>query len=106
MTIDDVALVLLCLSAPAATLYPLLFGFTTRWHESLIGRALLTKAVGLALLIDISLTYRILGADYQGRDVARLTVFGLITVGVWMQLYALVRQKRRDWLTRHLEETS
>jgi len=94
---DDWALLLLLLAAPAATLYPAVLVATTRWHQSLIGRALLTKAVGLALLIDLSLAYRVLGADYQGRDAARLTVFGLITIGVWMQLYALLRNKVRQW---------
>lgn len=96
MNIDDVALVLLLLTAPPSTLYPIVFGLTTRWRGTLMGPALLTKSIGLALLVDLSLAYRVLGAGYQGRDVARVTVFALITVGVWMQTYALLRQKHRE----------
>jgi hypothetical protein len=81
--------------APAATLFPLLYGLTTPWWRSLIGRALMTKAVGLALLIDISLLYTWLGDDYFLRDAVRLTVYGLIFVGVWLQLTALFVEKYR-----------
>ena len=40
--------------APPATLFPILYAFRP-WYRSLIGRALMTHSVGLALLIDISL---------------------------------------------------
>lgn len=100
MSAEDVALILLLISAPPATLFPLVYGLTAPWHRSLIGRALMTKATGLALLIDISLTYRLLGADYQGRDAVRLTVFALITVGVWMQFIALLHEKHAGSLRK------
>jgi hypothetical protein len=95
MNADTAAVILVVGMAPAATLFPLLYGFTTPWWRSLIGRALMTKAVGLALLIDISLAYQWLGDDYFLRDVVRLTVYGLIFVGVWLQLTALFVEKYR-----------
>jgi hypothetical protein len=95
MNADTAAVILVVGMAPAATLFPLLYGLTTPWWRSLIGRALMTKAVGLALLIDISLAYQWLGDDYFLRDVVRLTVYGLIFVGVWLQLTALFVEKYR-----------
>lgn len=94
MTSDTAAFLLLCVAAIPCTLFPLVFGLTSPWYRSLIGRALLVKSVGLAMLVDISLAYRIFGAEYQGRDVIRIGVFALITVGAWMQFIAIIRAKR------------
>jgi hypothetical protein len=96
MSADDAAVLLILMAAPAQTVFPFLYGFTSPWHQSLIGRALMTKAVGLALLIDISLIYQWLGDNYALRDVVRLTVFAIITIGAWMQLVAFVMVKRKD----------
>lgn len=104
MSVDTIAVLLILAAAPAATLFPIVYGFTSPWHRSLIGRALMTKAVGLALLIDISLLYKWLGDDYAARDIVRLTVYGLITAGVWLQFAALMVEKfghaRRDRFNR------
>ena len=105
MTADTAAVLLVVAAAPAATAFPLWYGLTAPWWRSLIGRALMTKAVGLALLIDISILYKFLGDDYALRDVVRLTVYALITVGVWMQFSALLLEQhraRRDHRTSDL----
>lgn len=93
MSADVAAVILILAAAPPATLFPIVYGFTAPWWKTLIGRALLTKAIGLALLIDISLIYKFLGDEYFLRDVVRLSVYALITVGTWMQFSALLVEK-------------
>ena len=95
MSADLVAVLLVLCMAPAATLFPILYGFTTPWWTSLVGRALMFTSTGLALLVDISLVYQWLGDDYFLRDVVRLTVYSVILTGVWMQLAALLVEKYR-----------
>jgi hypothetical protein len=94
MTVDDIVKWMLYATAPAQTLFLLLYGLTTRWWRSLVGRSLFTKALGLALLIDNATLYYLLGPGYYMRDAVRLFVFGLIMVGAWLQLMALIMEKR------------
>lgn len=93
MSADTIAVMLILIAAPAQTLFALIYGFASPWWRSLIGRALLTKALGLALLIDISLLYQWLGDDYALRDVVRISVYTLIACGAWLQLTALLAEK-------------
>lgn len=99
MSADTAAILLIVAAAPAQTLFAIIYGFGSPWWRSLIGRALFTKALALALLIDISLLYNWLGDDYALRDLVRLSVYSLIVAGAWMQLVALLKEKiqgRRD----------
>jgi len=89
---DTIALALVLCMAPPATLFPILYAFRP-WWRSLIGRALMTHSVGLALLIDISLAYKAFGDDYPGRDFVRLAVYSLILLGVTFQCVALIRSR-------------
>lgn len=93
MTADTAAILLVLAAAPAATLFPLLYGFTVRWWTFWIGRALMVSSTGLGLLIDISLIYQWLGDNYALRDVVRLTVYAFICAGAWLKLTALVIEK-------------
>ena len=93
MNADLAAVVLVVLMAPPATLFPILYAFRP-WHKSLIGRALMIHSVGLALLIDISLAYKVFGDNYFARDVVRLTVYALILIGVTSQCWALISARR------------
>jgi hypothetical protein len=89
----DVAAVLLVVAAaPAATVFPFLYAWVARgvWWRTPTGRALMVSSTALALLIDISLAYQAFGDDYALRDLVRLSVFGLIAVGAWLKLGALV----------------
>lgn len=95
MTADLVAFLLIAAMALPVTVYWFVYTFTMPWWKSVVGRALWTKATGMALLIDISLTYQIFGDDYFLRDAVRLTVFSIILVGLWLQLGALLHEKRR-----------
>lgn len=99
MTTDTVAVLLVLGMAPPATLFPIIYGLSGPWWRLPIGRALMMKSVGLALLVDISLLYNWFGDDYWGREVVRLVVFSLIFCGLWMQFGALLSEKwqaRRD----------
>lgn len=99
MSADTAAILLVLAAAPAQTLFIVIYGFGSPWWRSLVGRALFTKALGLALLVDLSLLYHWLGDGYYLRDVVRLSVYALITAGAWLQLVALLKEKfqgRRD----------
>ncbi|WP_107768420.1 putative phage holin [Nocardioides terrigena] len=91
MSADHFAVLLVLCAAPAATAIPVLYAWTARhaWFRTVLGWALMTQSVGLALLIDISLAYQWLGDDYALRDVVRLTVYALIAVGTNLALVAL-----------------
>jgi len=97
MSVDTIAAVLVLLAAPPATLFPLLYVWLP-WWRSAVGRALMVSSTGLALLIDVSLARMWLGEDYPLRDAVRLTVYTLITVGVYFKLAALLITQ---WKHRH-----
>lgn len=92
MTADDAAVALIIAAAPAATLFPILYAWVARgiWWRIPTGRALMASSTGLALLIDISLAYKMFGDDYALRDVVRLSVYALIVLGAWLKLGALL----------------
>lgn len=92
-TADSIVYALIAVTAPAQTAFILLYGLGSPWWRTLIGRALFTKALGLAALVDLALAYWIFGDDYAARDVVRVCVFGLILVGAWLQLLALLKEK-------------
>ena len=97
MTADALAVLLVVIAAPAATLFPPCYAYIARgvWYRTPAGRALMTSSTALALLIDISLAYQWLGDDYALRDVVRLTVFALVALGAWLKFGALVYEWRR-----------
>ena len=96
MSADHWAVALTLLAAPPATVFPFAYAWISRgiWWRTPTGRALMVSSTGLALLINISLVYRVLG-DYALRDTVRLSVFALIAVGVWLKLGALVYESWR-----------
>lgn len=96
MTADTAAIILIVLGAIAQTTFVIFYSFTSPWWQTLVGRALWTKAMGLALLMDISIAYYFLGDNYAARDFVRLSVYTFIVVGSWLQLIAFAAQKRRD----------
>lgn len=95
MSADTAAVLLVLAAAPAQTAFALFYSVTLPWWRTPIGRALFTKSWGLALLIDISLLYQWLGDNYSLRDVVRLTVYSLITVGAWLQLGAFLHERNK-----------
>lgn len=92
MSADHISFWLLFLAAPAASLFAVLYGSLQPWWRSWAGRALLAFSGSVAAMVDISLLYRLLGAEYQARDALRLTVFSLVGVSSWLMLIALLRE--------------
>lgn len=90
--LDMIAVGIVFAGVIPATLFPILYG-RSPWRRSKVGRALMTKAVGIALLIDFSVLYVLLGRDAPGW--LRVVVYGLVITGVWMQFVALVRVRYR-----------
>lgn len=103
-TADYLVLALLCLAAPAVNLYPLLYAFRP-WRSTPQGRALMVKALGNVIVIDVVLAYLAFG-DYPGRDVVRVVGFGLFAAGIWYLFISLltspgsVNYPPRSWMRR------
>jgi len=91
--LDTLATALVFIGAVPATLFPLLYS-RSPWRKSVVGHALMIKAVGLALLVDLTALTYVFGTDYLGRDLVRVAVFTIIVTGLWTQLYALIRARR------------
>lgn len=96
-TVDTVARWMVYATAVPATLFIVLYAFTVPWWSTMIGRALLVSSTALALLIDLSALYHVLGADYLGRDLVRLAVLALVFLGASLKLTALLGEK---WAAR------
>lgn len=97
MSADTAAFLLILFIAPAATAFPICLAWLSRgvWYRNMTGRALMTSSIGLALLVDISLAYQLLGDNYALRDAVRLTVFSVVAAGAWQKLVALLWESRR-----------
>lgn len=87
---------LVFLTAPAQTLFVILYATGSPWARSLIGRALLTKATALAILLDLTV------ATYLWHTVLPIwlgtVVMALIFAGSYMQLVAYLHDR---WRNRH-----
>lgn len=97
MSADTAAFLLIALAAPPLTMFVPYYAWVARhsWWRNPAGRALMVSTSGLALLVDISLLYQVLGDDYRYRDAVRLTVYTWIVVGAWLKFGALVYESRR-----------
>lgn len=105
MTAQDLTLRLVEIAAPGQTLFVLLYGLRAPWYRSATGRAIFTKALSLALILDLWVV-----ANYFQPLPTWIgpVVMGLTTIGVYLQLGALLhewRLGRQDALgrTRHHE---
>lgn len=92
---DPIVTVLVVIAAVAVNVYPLLY-LTRRWWVTAAGRAVMVKAWGNLILIDMALAVLIFGADYPGRDVVRVVGMTVFTVGVWYLLVVLLRTPKRQ----------
>lgn len=83
-----IGLVLIFAAAVPATVVPVAYGLLLPWWRSWLGRAFMTEATALALVLDLSLAFRYWpGHDTIKGDVA-LAVYALIAAGCWMMLLA------------------
>lgn len=86
-------MVLGCLGWDAA--YIAVYGTATRWYRSPVGRALIIKAVGLAMMLTYSVLFYFLGPDYAGRDTLRIVGISVLFFGLAYAFVAMIRELRR-----------
>lgn len=104
MTIEGTVEVMLIACAIPVNLYPLFYAFRPWWITPQ-GRALMVKATGNMILIDMILGVQFFG-DYPGRSYVRLIGFGFFVAGTWWLLLSLLaspgarRYPPRSWLDR------
>jgi hypothetical protein len=91
---DDIALWLIRFGAPAQTLFVVVYGLWSPWWRTQTGRAIFTKGLSVALLLDLSLLAAAVG-PYTGHQIVALAVISLVALGAWMQLIALLHEKFR-----------
>jgi hypothetical protein len=101
---DAIVLWLLIACLPAVNLYPFFYAFRP-WRTTAQGRALMVKALGNVIVIDLSMLYLWLG-DYPGRNQLRIIGFTLFAVGINYLFATLLtspgadRYPPRSWFRR------
>lgn len=102
--VDTIILVLVWCCVPAVNLYPLLYVFRP-WRTTPQGRALMVKACGNVILIDMALAYATFG-DYAARETIRVIGFTLFALGINYLFWTLLRSPGAEryppqsWLRR------
>lgn len=97
LTADDWLAYLRIFGAPAATLFPILYGLLQPWYRSWVGRGLIVFSSSVAILLDVGLLRQLLGTDYPSRDFIRVSAIGFVGLGAWLMLVALFRELVREW---------
>ena len=69
-------------------------GSWNTWRREPIGRALMTKSVGLAMILALT-SARYLFGDYPYRAQALMICFGIVVVGIYWQLIVFTRIRWR-----------
>lgn len=103
MTDTTYALAMLVLAGVAVNVYPFVY-LTRPWTTTPAGRALMVKAWGNLVLIDMSLAAW-LWPDYPGRWLIRNIGLTLFTVGVWALLLTLMRADKRGETDKRSDPT-
>jgi hypothetical protein len=91
MSAADLSLFFIWVGAIPQTVFVLLYGFASPWYRYTTGRAIFTKALGLALILDLSIAVHHFG---QLPTWVGPVVLGFVAVGCWLQLGALVHERR------------
>lgn len=94
--------VLIFVAAIPANVFPVVYS-RRPWHRTFVGRALMVKAVGVALLVDTSIFRIVAGNEYEWLVVVRAIVYTIITVGLTLQCIALLSSDRAQ---RQLERAT
>lgn len=88
MSTDTLVMWLFIGCLPAINLYPLFYAFRP-WRSTRQGQALMVKALGNVIIIDLTVAYLLFG-DYAGRDVLRVIGFSVFLVGINYLLGTLI----------------
>lgn len=86
-------MVLGCLGAVLT--YMGVYGLATRWYRFQVGRALMLKAAGLALMLTYSALFYFLGPEYAARDWLRTIGITVLFLGLVYALVVMIRELRR-----------
>lgn len=105
MSADQIFAALMYAALPAVLAYPVIYGLTSPWWKSWIGRALLVKAVGVFILIAFSCLYQLFGPDYWGRDYVRIIGMTLAATGFYLALFSMIQVKMQARRCRQPGET-
>lgn len=85
-------------TALTATPFAIIYGLRSPWWQTTIGLAMLASSSALALLVDVSLLYKVFGDDYPLRETVLVFVLALVFQGSAFKLAALVKER---WSGRH-----
>jgi tellurite resistance protein TehA-like permease len=80
---------LLLYIAIPVNIYPIVYA-RRAWYVTAPGRALMTKAIGNLILVDL-IGAVVLFGDYEGRELLRTIGSIIFGTGVWYLLIALLR---------------
>ena len=98
---EPLSLWIVGIGAPALTLFVLIYGFTARWSQHWIGRALMVSSTGTAALIDVALLNRVVTLPTWFIEPLLLAVLVFMSAGGVLKLLALLIDKvpiwRRKW---------
>lgn len=97
--LSNASVVLVYLMVLPAVGFPVLYLSFYRWYKNPIGRALMTKAIGLAMLIGLSVFFHFNGSRvYSWAEEAQFMVFVLVCAGLWYQflVFIKIRLQRKD----------
>ena len=89
MRSDVIVTTLVVLVLPIVNLYPLLYAFRP-WRSTHQGRALMVKALGNMIVIDMAAATLVLGYDYPGRDLVRVVGFALFAAGMYYLAWSML----------------
>lgn len=88
MSVDEIVLWLFVMCLPAVNLYPIFFAFRP-WSATAQGKALMVKALGNMMIVDVTCLYLWFG-EYPGRDLIRVVGFTAFLIGVNWLLVSLI----------------
>lgn len=91
-TIQQIALWLIRIAAVSATAAWLIYS-TAPFYRTLLGRALWTSMLGLALLVDLALMFRAWDGHMETKVWVSLGVYAVITLGAVLTLLAVAQIK-------------
>lgn len=92
LSLEDWRTVLLGFAGLGQTFFVLLY-LTFPWFDSLLGKALFSKAVTLAVLLDVGVAARVLG--FTQFNWFWILLYVALAVTIWMQFFAFVEVKLR-----------
>lgn len=93
--LDMLADLLLLGAGVGVALFTIIYATVFRWHKTPTGIAILSFTLGLTLVLCLVLVNRLLGGDYEGRDIVRVIVYGTNFIAAWGMVLLLLRGRHK-----------